>query len=134
MFSNFQTTVNFTQDTLAPFQYFRVFRAKGHLLPEERLMFAVLNDAVECLEKYHDSKRRRNRALYREAKEWVLSTNDDVLYSFENVCNTLKLDAEYLRLGLQRWIDGRSEPHRRIKVWREPLRYRNQIGGRQMSA
>ncbi len=97
-------------------------------------MFAVLNDAIECLEKYHDSKRRRNRALYREAKEWVMSTHDDSLYAFENVCDTLKLDADYLRLGLQRWIDGRPEPHRRIKVWREPLRYRNQIGARQLSA
>jgi hypothetical protein len=121
-------------DSLAPYEYFRVFRTKGHLTPEERLMLAMLNDAVECLGKYRDSTGRGHRSLYRQAREWVLGTDHDTLYSFENVCSTLSLDPGYLRIGLRHWIDGQPESRRRCKVWREPLRYRNQIGERQIMA
>jgi len=134
MIHSSQVSRSVSLDSLAPYQYFRVFRTKGHFTPEERLMLAVLNDAVECLGKYQDSTGRGHRALYRQAREWVLGTDNDRLYSFENVCDTLGLDPGYLRIGLRRWIDGKPESRRRCKVWREPLRYRNQIGERQMSA
>jgi hypothetical protein len=39
-------------DVLTPHQFFKVFRQKGHMDPEEKLMFAVLTDAVECFQKH----------------------------------------------------------------------------------
>jgi hypothetical protein len=117
-------------DTVAPYQYVGVFRAKGHLTPEEKLMFAVLNDAIGCLEKYHGSKRRGARALYREARNWILITGEDAIFSFENICEVLKLDPGYVRVGMRRWIENRAETQRRLKVWRDPLRYRTRIGER----
>jgi hypothetical protein len=63
-------------------------------------MLAVLNDAIECLTKYRDCKSRAQRALYREAREWILSKDTIGLYSFESVCETLQIDPNCLRLGL----------------------------------
>lgn len=121
-------------DSMASYQYFRVFRVKAHFTPEEKLMFAVLNDAIECLDKYHEGKRRREIAMYREAKEWVSSDSVDGIFSFVNVCETLKLDAEYLRLGLWRWLERRQATKRGFKLWREPLRYRTRIRERRRIA
>jgi hypothetical protein len=118
----------FSLDTNATFQYFRTFRAKSQCTAEEKLMFAVLNDALECLEKYHNSKRRRDGMLYREAKYWVWGTDDDNIFSFENICETLQINANYLRLGLIRWLEDPAPQSRHLKVWRQPLRDRRRIG------
>ena len=118
----------FSLDTNATFQYFRTFCAKSPCTAEEKLMFAVLSNAIECLEKYHNSNRRRDRMLYREAECWVLSAADDHIFSFENICETLQIDANYLRLGLMRWLEDPAPQSRRLKVWRQPLRDRRRIG------
>ena len=125
---------SFEPDTVAPFEFFRVFRAKAHQMPEERLMFAVLNDAVECLAKYRDGKRPRERSLFLEACDWILSKESEELTSFENICDTLKIDPSYLRLGLLHWLGDSPATIHRLKVWRTPLRYRNRIGQRQITA
>lgn len=89
-------------------------------------MFAVLNDAVECLAKHRGGTRRRDKRLFREAREWVLSAERDELYSFENICDTLKINPSYLRAGLLQL--GASEmTKQRFKVWRSPLRYRTRV-------
>jgi len=117
----------FEPDAIAAFQYFRVFCAEGHFLPEEKLMFAVLDDAVDCLEKHALSKSRRGRALYQEARQWVLSKENDGLFSFENICDTLKIDPSYLRRGILCWLGDPPATNFRMKVWRSPLRYHNRI-------
>lgn len=118
----------FESDSIAQYQFFHVFRAKANLLPEEKLMFAVLNDAVEHLNQFHGDTSRRGRALYRATREWVLSRESEDLYSFENICETLKIDPDYLRRGLGRWLEENPEKVRRLKVWRTPLRYRSRVG------
>jgi peptidoglycan-associated lipoprotein len=40
----------FEVDILTTHQFSKVFHQKGHFEPEERLMFAVLTDAVECFQ------------------------------------------------------------------------------------
>jgi hypothetical protein len=49
------------------------------------------------MRRYVVDKRRRGRRLYREAEAWVLS--DDVSWpcTFRNICETLAIDAVYLR-------------------------------------
>ena len=114
-------------DSVAPFQFFRVFRGKAHDIPEERLMFAVLNDAVECLAKYREGKGRRDCRLFREARDWVMNEESEEVYSFENICDTLKIDPSYLRAGLLRWLGDAPATIQRLKVWRTPLRYQNRV-------
>jgi hypothetical protein len=43
----------FEPDVLTSHQYFQLFRQKSHFDAEEKLLFAVLTDAVECFQKYH---------------------------------------------------------------------------------
>ena len=71
--------------------------------PECRLMWAVLQDAVDTYMKYAESKRIRHQNRFREAREWIDRNDLEWLFSFVSICHTLGLDPDYLRQGLQRW-------------------------------
>lgn len=118
----FAFKIEFGQDEIAGEQFFAVHRPNPHCAPEVRLMFAVLTDAVQCLEKFHGIPRRRERRLFQDAKTWVLSRNEDSPFAFENVCHMLKIDAVYLRRGLQRWTESPAEPRPRHKTPQRRLR------------
>jgi len=66
-------------------------------LPEQRLMLAVFNDAVEICLRYKNSGLRRGRRLSRKEERWFQSTNATGLFSFENICVELNLDAGAVR-------------------------------------
>jgi len=76
---------------------------------EERLMLAVLQDAVECFKTYAFSTRPREKRLFQEAEEWIVEKNGDWLFSFETICETLQLHADYLRQGLLSWKDAKRD-------------------------
>ena len=84
-------------------QYFDRVRRQVTPEPERRLMIAVLEDGVQTYLKHVGATERRRRQLFDEADEWVESRETAWLYSFENVCAVLDLDAEYLRRGLHAW-------------------------------
>lgn len=113
----------FEPDILTAHQFQRVFRAKGHLGPEERLMFAVLSDAVECFQKYLGAKNRRCQKLFTEAESWIKSQDARCPYSFEHICEVLNINPNYLRIGLMRWRATHESHQLRRKRLREPLRY-----------
>jgi hypothetical protein len=87
----------FQPDPCLPVRYFQTFR-KIPLEPEIKLMLAVLEDAIMCVQKY--ARNGKKRRLFREAEEWLLEEADDWLFSFENICSVLGLDPSYLRHGL----------------------------------
>jgi len=76
--------------------------------PECRLMWAVLEDAIDTYTKYIDAKRLRYQHRFREAEEWIEQDDPTWLFSFTNVCHVLGLDPDYLRNGLRRWRERRS--------------------------
>jgi hypothetical protein len=83
---------------------------------EERLMLAVLENAVERFQKYVLARKPRGKKLFQEAEEWFLERNSDELFSFENICDTLQLHPDYMRQGLLRWKEAKlnsrdAEPH-----------------------
>ena len=123
----------FEADILTTHQFSRVFQQNGHFEPEERLMFAVLTDAVECFQKYLDAKSRRCRTLFAEAETWINSKDSRSPFSFEQICQALNISPSYIRLGLMQWrlarVSDRS-PRRRI---REPLRYPYRVKNNRMS-
>jgi hypothetical protein len=67
--------------------------------PEERLMVAVLEEAVITFERGLRSSDPMIRQESYEVDSWVRSSCSDALFSFENVCSILGIDAEYLRAG-----------------------------------
>lgn len=77
---------------------------------EQRLLFAVLQEAVACWFRYRDVSTIRGRRLFGEVTTWFASPDKGWLYAFERICEMLDLDPDYIRLGLQRWHDTASIP------------------------
>ncbi len=93
----------FQPDTLLPTQYYETLHNKASLLPEKRLMLAILDDALGCFKNSMFAQGRRQATLFRDADSWILRENNDWLFSFENVCETLGIEPAYLRQKLLRW-------------------------------
>jgi hypothetical protein len=93
----------FEPDVLLPAQFFAAFRRMNGLDRERLLMLAVLEDAVDCFQKYAFAKDPRGRQLFAEAAEWVDSFDKGWLFSFENICDTLEIAPGYVRRGLSAW-------------------------------
>lgn len=70
---------------------------------EEGLMLAILEDAVACFRKYAHARTEREKALFRDAEQWILEEESDWIFSFKNICETLRIDPSYLRQGLIQW-------------------------------
>jgi hypothetical protein len=109
MYDDFLTRV-LEPDTVLPQQFYGKRSVSGHMEGERRLMLAILQDAVECLEKYRRSKNSIHRELYQDALKWVQDSNTRWLFCFNNVCDFLGFDPEYLR----QFLIGRE--HRTTKL------------------
>jgi hypothetical protein len=103
--------------------------------PEERLMVAVLEEALATYERGFHSSDPMVRQASREVDEWVRSRDHDELFSFESVCGILGLDAGYLRAGLSAMkrrarVQPRKEVVRKLRRTRITDRrvWRGQIG------
>ena len=84
----------FEANTLLPSQYFGTRRPRT---AELDLMAAILQDALECVERYRDTKNSHDRLVFREARQWIVSNEPDWPFSFEWICEVLGLEADALR-------------------------------------
>jgi hypothetical protein len=113
----------FEPDVLLPGQFFSFFRKEAGFDRERRLMLAVLEDAIDCFQKYAHTSDLRGRQLFLESHEWIMSPDKRWLFSFENICQIVDMNPDYIRQGLSRWRTqnakttmalapdiGRSEP------------------------
>ena len=78
------------------------------------LMYAILDDAIGCLQK--PVRNRRSQRLAREAEEWIFADDEAWPFSFVNICGALGLDPDSGRVGLRRLpqrsgVAEVSEPH-----------------------
>ena len=69
---------------------------------ECRLLWAVLEDGIECYLRYADHPSAVMRDLFQEAKDWIEATEGEDLCSFSGICGAFQIDPSYLRRGLQR--------------------------------
>jgi len=99
----------FEPDTLLPIQYFEAMRRKHLLEGEKRLILSVLEDAVECFMKCIDSPTNKGQRLFREAEEWINLEDKHWVFSFDNVCDMLDINPEYMRRGLRGWKGRKIE-------------------------
>lgn len=93
----------FQPDILMPQQFLANYERKFRLDPERTLMLAILEDAVVCFQDNLSAPCKRRETLFLDAEAWFLSKDRSYLYSFENVCDALGFDADYLRQGLMAW-------------------------------
>ena len=101
----------FEPDTLLPMQYNEIMRRRCSLEGERKLMFAVLEDAVECYLKHMNSKNRRRRLLFYEVQNWINAKNRVGLFSYQTLCESLSIDPKALRCALE----ARLRESRRIE-------------------
>jgi hypothetical protein len=89
----------FEPDVIARYQFEAQFGI-GSLTPQQKLMLAVLTDAIDCFRQYGAASDGRSERLFQEARDWIFERDSDWPFSFENICDTLGLDAGYIRRGL----------------------------------
>ena len=95
-------------DVLLPGQFFSFFRKEAGFERERRLMLAVLEDAIDCFQKYAHTNDLRGKQLFSESYEWIMSSDKRWLFSFENICQIVDMNPDYIRQGLHRWRAERA--------------------------
>jgi hypothetical protein len=73
------------------------------LMPERRLMLAVLHAATDAFERYASAIDRSGRREFRDAESWFGADDWEWPFSFRNICDELGIDGERLRATLWRW-------------------------------
>jgi hypothetical protein len=81
-------------------QYFDIFRGREQLAPERALVLALLEDAIHCYRQYRGAHDRAGRHKFSEAEKWITRQGRDWVFTFDNVCELLGLDPQYVRRGL----------------------------------
>jgi len=110
-------TSMFQPDVLAPAQYMEKWRYRISHEPEKMLMYAVLEDAVTRFQKFASSSNAHGRTAFREAEEWLMREKSNWLFSFEQICQSLNLEPDYIREGLRRWQNGSTARQRKIRLF-----------------
>lgn len=100
-------------DIILPSQFVSTLRRQGPSMKgEHQLLIAMLEDAVRCYQKHIHARTKNEQQLFDDAEQWIMRkdaqrihrSRDEVpAFSFENVCEALGLDADYIRAGLRRW-------------------------------
>lgn len=101
----------FEPEVVLPAQLFAPLREQLSNKGECKLLVAVLEEAVECFQKYLRASEPPKRRLFQEAERWIMCEGDTPpAFSFEHICGVLGIDPDYLRRGLQRWRDMQTVP------------------------
>ena len=79
-------------------------RGTSERTPELKLVAAVLEEAIRTFCRYSSSRRIRGRRLFREAADWFDSSDATWTFAFENVCQALGLEPDWIRARLRRWV------------------------------
>jgi len=99
---------------ILPCQYFDV--SGGHRLTgEQRLMLALLADALNVYQQGVLSRNTRKRLLFIDAERWITaSAASRHAFSFDTVCDALGINSSMLRRRMLAWkhqLRRNAEPH-----------------------
>jgi hypothetical protein len=86
-------------DIILPAQYFAAMGSSG-LSGEQRLMLAVLADAINVLQSWQGGGNVRKRRNFAEAAQWVNTRGTSHPFAFDSVCDALSVDPELVRARL----------------------------------
>src|SRR5260370_3562309 len=101
-------------DTILPSQFFESVGAQT-FSNEQRLMLAVLADAINLL-RSTDSSSLRRRNSFNEAWSWVFAKRITSSLSFDHLCDALGEDAESLRRRLSELVSEHGGPLLRLRL------------------
>jgi hypothetical protein len=92
----------FEPDELAAYEYRKTSERKTFFEPERRLVYAVLEDAVLCFQRFINATSKKEKQLYQEAAAWIFEREDKGIFSFASICDICGFDPDFLRMGLRR--------------------------------
>jgi hypothetical protein len=103
----------FAPDPIARIQHEKVYGVQRGSADDQAvraLLRAVLEDAIGCFQ-------GSNAKLVEEAEEWI-DSDDEEVFSFNHICETLGLDPQAVRRGLKRWKakQGETSPEKRARL------------------
>src|SRR5260370_2434200 len=102
-------------DVLLPSQFFELVGTQT-FSSEQRLMLAVLADAINVLGDYRVSPNRCKRKSFNEASSWVFANGITSPLSFDHVCDALSVDAESLRRRLSELVSEHGGTLLRLRL------------------
>jgi len=89
------------EGNILPEQFFPPVHCKNQQRGETALLYAILEDAVRCLEEGQKNGSRNQGRMAQEAEAWLFIDDYERPFSFVNICDHLGLDPAYLRRGLE---------------------------------
>ena len=92
-----------TEEILLPEQAFLPMRFQDKHRGEVALLYAILDDAIRCLQNGRWEKGWDHVRAAQEAEAWLFADDYEWPFSFVNICEHLRLDPTYLRRGLKCW-------------------------------
>src|SRR5215469_7444707 len=95
-------------EAVLPVQFYGPRRQASDFEPLQRLLIAMLVDAVHCFQTSFGATKSENRLEFAEARGWIFSEKNDGPFSFRAVCDALDLDPKTIRRDLSRWAEGRA--------------------------
>ena len=93
----------FEPEVVLPSQ-FNVNEDVGIVGGERKLMAALLSDGIEAYIHRVTSPTFGRRPDADDVVEWVHTKDESYVFGFDSVCSCLGIDAEYLRVGLARYV------------------------------
>ena len=102
-------------DVILRSQFFELVGTRS-LSSEQRLMLAVLADAINVVQEYGASSSLRKRNSFNDAWAWIFAKRVNCPLSFESVCDALGMDTEGLRFRLSEVVAGRGATPLRLRL------------------
>jgi hypothetical protein len=107
----------FEPHTILPVQFFTRFQRGASWTGEQRLMAAVLEDAIAVCCKPNPPRTSKARTVLRESLRWIRSNDRTWTFSFLRICETLDMDPSAIRRGvrIRRGEEPQPEPVRIVE-------------------
>jgi hypothetical protein len=91
----------FEPHTILPVQFFTRLQRSAAWTGEQRLMAAILEDAIAVCCRLNPPKTSKGRTLLRESLRWVRSNDRTWTFSFLRICEMLDMDPGAIRRGVR---------------------------------
>ena len=102
-------------DVILRSQFFEMIGTRS-LTSEQRLMLAVLADAINVVQEFGGSSSPRKRNSFNEAWNWFFAKGVSSPLSFDSVCDALGIDSHGLRWRLSELMAGRGGTPLRLRL------------------
>ncbi len=102
-------------DVILRSQFFEMVGTRA-LSSEQRLMLAVLADAINVVQEFGGASSLRKRNSFNEAWNWFFTKSVGCPLSYISVCDALGIDADSLRWRLSELIAGRGGTPLRLRL------------------